>query len=72
MSGHNIAFKELKRKYSLEVLEIKNVQVLKFLIWTTMLTLMVGIRIHNLVRNSTSTPGKMVRYTQLWWSIILA
>ena len=62
-----LLFKELKSKYALDVLETKNVQVIEALIWTAMLTLIVSRRIYNLVRNSSSNPKKMVRYTQLRW-----
>jgi len=67
-----LLFKELKSKYALDVLETKNVQVIEALIWTAILTLIVSRRIYNLVRNSTSNPEKMVRYTQLRWSTIFA
>ncbi len=67
-----LLFKELKSKYALDVLETKNVQVIEALIWTAMLTLIVSRRIYNLVRNSSSNPEKMVRYTQLRWSTIFA
>ncbi len=67
-----LLFKELKSKYALEVLETKSVQVIEALIWTAILTLIVSRRIYNLVRNSSSNPEKMVRYTQLRWSTIFA
>ena len=67
-----LLFKELKSKYALDVLETKNVQAIEALIWTAILTLIVSRRIYNLVRNSSSNPGKMVRYTQLRWSTIFA
>ena len=67
-----LLFKELKSKYALDVLETKNVQVIEALIWTAMLTLIVSRRIYSLVRNSTTHPKKMVRYTQLRWSTIFA
>ena len=67
-----LLFKELKSKYALDVLETKNVQVIEALIWTAILTLIVSRRIYNLVRNSSSNPEKMVRYTQLRWSTIFA
>src|SRR5665648_25298 len=65
-----LLFKELKSKYSLDVLETKNMQVIEALIWTAMLTLIVSRRIYSLVRNSTAHPKKMARYTQLRWSKI--
>ena len=67
-----LLFKELKSKYALDVLETKNVQVIEALIWTAMLTLIVSRRLYNFVRNSSSSPEKMVRYTQLRWSTIFA
>ncbi len=67
-----LLFKELKSKYALDILETKNVQVIEALIWTAILTLIVSRRIYNLVRNSSSNPEKMVRYTQLRWSTIFA
>jgi len=67
-----LLFKELKSKYSLDVLETKNVQVIEALIWTAILTLIVSRRIYSLVRNSAKKPEKMVRYTQLRWSTIFA
>ncbi|AKB51790.1 Mobile element protein [Methanosarcina barkeri str. Wiesmoor] len=67
-----LLFKELKSKYSLDVLETKNVQVIEALIWTAILTLIVSRRIYSLVRKSTTHPEKMARYTQLRWSTIFA
>jgi IS4 transposase len=67
-----LLFKELKSKYALDVLETKNVQVIEALIWTAMLTLIVSRRLYNVVRNSSSNPEKMVRFTQLRWSTIFA
>ena len=62
----------MKSKYALDVLETKNVQVIEALIWTALLTLIVSRRIYSLVRNSTTHPEKMARYTQLRWSTIFA
>lgn len=67
-----LLFKELKSRYSLDVLDTKNEQVIEALIWTAMLTLIVSRRLYNIVRNSTPHPEKMVRYTQLRWSTIFA
>ena len=67
-----LLFKELKSKYALDILETKNVQVIEALIWTAMLTLIVSRKMYNFVRNSSSNPEKMVRYTQLRWSTIFA
>ena len=55
-----LLFKELKSKYALDVLETKNVQAIEALIRTAMLTLIVSRRIHNLVRNSSLNPEKVV------------
>ena len=67
-----LLFKELKSRYALDVLETKNVQIIEAFIWTSMLTLIVSRRIYSLVKNSTSHPKKMARYTQLRWSKIFA
>jgi putative transposase len=67
-----LLFKELKSRYALDVLETKNVQIVEAFIWTSMLTLIVSRRIYSLVKNSTSHPKKMARYTQLRWSKIFA
>jgi len=67
-----LLFKELKSKYALDVLETKNVQVIEALIWTAMLTLIVSRKLYLFVRDSSSNPEKMVRYTQLRWSTIFA
>ncbi len=67
-----LLFKELKSRYSLDVLETKNVQIIEALIWTAMLTLIVSMRIYSLVKNSIPHPEKMVRYTQLRWSKIFS
>ena len=67
-----LMFKELKSRYALDVLETKNVHIIEALIWTSMLTLIVSRRIYSLVKNSTSYPKKMARYTQLRWSKIFA
>ncbi|AKB51345.1 Mobile element protein [Methanosarcina barkeri str. Wiesmoor] len=62
----------MKSKYALDVLEIKNVQVIEALIWTAILTLIISRRIYSLVRNSTTHPEKMAGYTKLCWSTIFA
>ncbi|AKB51081.1 Mobile element protein [Methanosarcina barkeri str. Wiesmoor] len=62
----------MKSKYALDILETKNVQVIEALIWTAILTLIISRRIYSLVRNSTTHPEKMARYTQLRWSTVFA
>ncbi|AKB53627.1 Mobile element protein [Methanosarcina barkeri 227] len=62
----------MKSKYSLDVLETKNVQVIEALIWTVIFTLIVSRRIYSFVKNSITHTEKMARYTQLCWSTIFA
>jgi IS4 transposase len=66
-----LLFKELKSKYSFDVLKTKNDQIVEALIWTGILTLLASRRFHSLLRGLN--PEKpLVRFTQLRWSIIFA
>jgi len=66
-----LLFKELKSKYSFDVLKTKNDQIVEALIWTGILTLLASRRFHSLLRDLN--PEKpLVRFTQLRWSIIFA
>src|SRR5665811_2504492 len=67
-----MCIRDRKSRYALDVLETKNVQIIEAFIWTAMLTLIVSRRIYSLVKNSTSNPKKMARYTQSRWSKIFA
>lgn len=64
-----LVFKELKSRYALDVLPTKSVQVIEAYIWIAILTLLVSRRIYHIVRQRAG-PEKIVRYTQLRWSII--
>jgi len=66
-----LMFKELKSKYALDVLNTKNPQIIEALIWVAILTLLISRRIYTLVRRRNAGK-KLVRFTQLRWSIIFA
>jgi putative transposase len=66
-----LIFKELKSRYALDVVNTKNPQIIEAYIWIAILTLLVSRRIYSIVRR-LNPKEKMVRYTQLRWSIIFA
>jgi len=66
-----LMFKELKSKYALDVINTKNPQIIEALIWVAILTLLISRRIYTLVRRRNAGK-KLVRFTQLRWSIIFA
>jgi len=66
-----LVFKELKRRYALDVLPTSNPQIVEALLWVAILTLLVSRRLHTLVRLS-APHRQMVRYTQLRWATIFA
>jgi putative transposase len=66
-----ILFKELKSKYSLDVVPTANPQVIEAFIWIAILTLLISRRIYTIIRRLN--PGaKMVRFTQLRWGTIFS
>lgn len=60
-------FKELKSKYSLDVIKSANPNVVEGLIWVAILTLLVSRRLFNLLRASAPIE-RAVRYTPLRWA----
>jgi len=66
-----LLFKELKSKYAFDMLKTKNEQIIEALIWTGILTLIVGRRLHGLFRE-LNPDQQIARFTQLRWSIIFA
>lgn len=66
-----LLFKELKSKYSFDVLKTKNEQIVEALIWTGILTLLASRRFHSLLRD-LNPEKSIVRFTQLRWSSIFA
>jgi putative transposase len=66
-----LLFKELKSKYSFDVLKTKNDQIVEALIWTGILTLLASRRFHSLLRD-LNPEKSIVRFTQLRWSSIFA
>lgn len=60
-------FKELKSKYSLDVIKSANPNVVEGLIWVAILTLLVSRRLFNLLRASAPVE-RAVRYTPLRWA----
>ena len=60
-------FKELKSKYSLDVIKSANPDVVEGVIWVAILTLLVSRRLFNLLRASAPTE-RAVRYTPLRWA----
>jgi putative transposase len=66
-----ILFKELKSKYALDVVPTSNPQVIEAFIWIAILTLLISRRIYTIIRR-LNPRAKMVRFTQLRWSIIFS
>lgn len=66
-----LIFKELKSRYSLDVVNTKNSQIVEAYIWIAILTLFISRRVYSIVRRH-SPKEKIVRYTQLRWSRIFA
>ncbi len=65
-----LIFKELKGKYSLDALEIKNPHTIAALIWVAILTLIVSRAIYHCFMDWNNLKGKdVVRFTQQRWSI---
>lgn len=63
-----LIFKELKGKYSLDVLETKNPHTIAALIWVAILTLIVSRVIYHCYRDWGNLTGKdVVRFTQQRW-----
>jgi putative transposase len=62
-----LIFKELKSKYSLDVITSANPNVVEGLIWVGILTLLVSRRLFNLLRASAPLE-RAVRYTPLRWA----
>ena len=60
-------FKELKSKYSLDVIKSANPNVVEGLIWVGILTLLVSRRLFNVLRASAPIE-RAVRYTPLRWA----
>ncbi len=60
-------FKELKSKYSLDVIKSANPNVVEGLIWVGILTLLVSRRLFNLLRASAPIE-RAIRYTPLRWA----
>lgn len=64
-----LIFKELKGKYSLDVLETKNPHTIAALIWVAILTMIVSRTIYHCYRDWGNLTGKdVVRFTQQRWS----
>jgi IS4 transposase len=64
-----LVFKELKSRYSLDLVKTTNEHVVEGLIWTAILTMIVSRRLYNLLR-SVVPKDKVHRYTPLLWSIV--
>jgi IS4 transposase len=64
-----LAFKELKSRYDLDVVNTTKPHTIEAYIWISILTLLISRRIYNIVRKY-SPKEKIVRYTQLRWSTI--
>jgi len=68
-----LIFKELKSKYSLDVIKTQNKMVVEALIWTAILTLLVSRIIYHVIRKRALDAGKDVaRLTPLRWSTVFA
>jgi len=64
-----LIFKELKGKYSLDVLETKNPHTIAALIWVAILTMIVSRTIYHCYRDWGNLTGKdVVRFTQQRWN----
>ena len=68
-----LIFKELKGKYSLDVINTSNPHTVAALIWVAILTLIVSRVIYHCYREWGNLRGKqIVRFTQQRWSIIFS
>ena len=65
-----LIFKELKSKYSLDVLPTSNPQIVEALIWVGILTLIISRRVYLLVYSANIENAP--RYTHLRWATIFA
>jgi len=61
-----MAFKELKSYYRMDQINSKNTDIIKSLVWVSILTLMCSRRVLQLIRNAN--PEKANRYTHLRWA----
>lgn len=61
-----IAFKELKTHYHIDMIPSKNPNIIKCMIWISILTMMCSRHLHTLVRNVN--PENAYRYTRLRWA----
>lgn len=64
-----LVFKELKSRYSLDLVKTTNEHIAEGLIWVAILTMIVSRRLYNLLR-SVVPKDKLHRYTPLLWSIV--
>ncbi|MGI0129592.1 MAG: IS4 family transposase [Thermoplasmata archaeon] len=63
-----LCFRELKSSYALDKFRTTNPDVVEALIWSALLTLVVGRRLHSLIRRR-APPELRPRYTQLRFAI---
>ena len=63
-----MVFKELKSYYRMDQIDSTNPDIIKSLIWVSILTLMCSRRVLQLIRNAN--PEKANRYTHLRWARI--
>jgi len=61
-----MVFKELKSYYRMDQINSKNTDIIKSLVWVSILTLMCSRRVLQLIRNVN--PEKANRYTHLRWA----
>jgi len=64
-----LIFKELKSRYSLDIITTRNAIAIEALIWIAILTLLISRKVYSIVRK-LNPDAKMVRFTQLRWSTI--
>jgi len=62
-----LVFKELKSRYSLDVVKTTKAYIVECLIWTAILTMLVSRRLYSLLLSS-APPEIRIRYTPLRWA----
>ena len=61
-----MVFKELKSYYRMDQINSKNPDIIKSLVWVSILTIICSRRVLKLIRNAN--PEKANRYTHLRWA----
>lgn len=63
-----LVFKELKSKYALDQLKTSKTNVVRALVWNSILTLLVSREVHTVIKSKAPAGVKVARFTQLRWA----